>query len=792
MTQVRRLGYVDAVMPRLRLILSVAALAAVLVAPSPAAALSLPGVTPPVLRNEVAAGTGTLVERQPRRDGVRRIDGRATDWGGRAPGFGGALAYSHGELVYRDHIFDAYGADDGQDAQRLAAQGPLNTALPELYRIEPALQYVPQEFGVPTGPLKLAVHYGDLEHVDQADLSELRLGAARGGALDVLARTTTMSDDAPATALLLLLDTAPGAAERTVPFASGLKTRRGDVAVLLTARGGRWVDLASGVEHRLPGGAVATGARGYANTIEARLPAAALRGAGETVGVAAAAGLAAAEGTALKPLGLGPNVANVAFRTREPARDWWERDQALALHGGSIDAFFADADRARMAAGANERYVPGSGYHDRIFSSTPRISREKGQEGVLQHYGVYLPTAYRAGRRSPAQYWFHFRGGNAHIAAAVSPGIFQDMGEDQDSIVITPDGRGTSGWYVGRSQVDVEEVWADSHRLFDIDRDRTYIAGHSMGGWASYLLPIVHPDRFAASFPASGPPTQGQWLGCEQDACYEGANGGDPRAELTQPLLDNLREVPVAIYQGAADELVPVTGPVRQAQRLRELGYRYRFYAFAGQEHYGPPIVDQWADGAAYEHRFTRDRNPPEVTYIRSMRFERAVERVNSGGVDLSFDFDRAYWMSGLEPVDAINGVARFDGRSLALARRRHALAPEVGGPATTQQSGPYTMAGQAWRATPDPAPSRANGFAATLTGARAVTLRLSRMGLDARRELTGAISTQAPLALTLRGRVPAGAGATIDGKRATVRRIGGRGAVVMVPSGAHRLVLAP
>ena len=43
---------------------------------------------------------------------------------------------------------------------------------------------------------------------------------------------------------------------------------------------------------------------------------------------------------------------------------------------------------------------------------------------------------------------------------------------------------------------------------------------------------------------------------------------------------------------------MPVSGVIEQANRLRELGYRYRLYLFPGQEHYGPPIVDQWADGA--------------------------------------------------------------------------------------------------------------------------------------------------------------------------------------------------
>ena len=102
--------------------------------------------------------------------------------------------------------------------------------------------------------------------------------------------------------------------------------------------------------------------------------------------------------------------------------------------------------------------------------------------------------------------------------------------------------------------------------------------------------------------------------GCDDDACFSGANGGRPRDQLTYPLLDNLRGVPVVSFHGTEDELVPVTGAIRQADRLRELGYRYRLYLFPGEEHYGPPVVDQWAEGAAYEHRFVRDPNPPQVT----------------------------------------------------------------------------------------------------------------------------------------------------------------------------------
>ena len=754
-------------------------------------------MTLPVLRAEVARGEATYKQLPRRRAPERTIDGDTADWPGRLPGFGGTLVRSRGELVYQDHIFDAWGADNGQDRDRLAVQDPVTAAFPEAYRVDPALQYVPEEFGIPLGPFTFSTHYGDLPHEDQADISELRVGAADGDAIDVLARTTTMSDTSPQTALLLLFDTDPGGEARTVPFGSGLTSAKADTAVLLTAAGRGFVaDLGGGAPRELPPGSVAVDASGYTNAIEARIPLD-----GDRAGVAAAAGLVDDAGTGLKALELGPAVANVAFREREPARDWFDKRQALALERGTIDPFFATADLTALRRGANERFSPGPGYHDRIFESSPAISKEGGRDGILQHYGLFLPSSYRAGTPSPTQFWFHFRGGRAHIAAAVAPGIFEDMGEDQDSIVVTPDGRGSSGWYVGRSHVDWLEVWDDVHEVVSIDRDRTYIAGHSMGGWASYLLPVLYPDRFAASFPASPPSTQGLWTGvppefCDEmgddQACFSGTNDGRARDQWTYPLLENLREVPLAIYHGAADELVWTTGVARMGDRLRELGYRYRLYLFPAQEHYGPPIVDQWADGARYEHRFVRDPNPPQVTYTRSMPMETAVEEVYSGGAKLSFDFDRAYWMSGLEPVDSHRGIARFDGRTLAKPAAAPLALPEADGPAKPDQAGPYVMTGQRWQENPlAEAPAARNAFEASLTGARAVTLSLTRMNLATTRVIEGAVTTEAPLELTLTGRDIKRHVVTIDGQPASVER--SRDAlVIQVPAGEHTVALAP
>jgi hypothetical protein len=745
----------------------------------------------PVLSTEVPAGTALKRALANAGPSAKTVDGQVADWRGRLPGFGGALFYSRGELLYQDHLFDAYGPDDGRDAQRLAVQDPLLEAFPETYRIDPALQAnLPGEFGLPAPEeLEYSTNYGDLEGTDQADLSELRL-AATSEDLYLLARTTTMLADAETrTALLLLLDTGGEESDPVdVPFGAGIETTHADKALLLIENRGWVADLHSGAVVELPAGAVATNAAGWENAIEARVSREAI---GDVQAVAAATGLADPGADRFKDLGLGANLANVAFRTDEPVRDWWDKRQALALHAGTIDPFFQQLDVGGLTSGANERWTPGAGYHERIFRSSENISEERGREGILQHYGVYLPSTYDPGTASPLQFWMHWRGGTANAGAALAPRLFDELGEKVQTIVVSPRGRGTGRWYVGKGHVDFRQVWRNVHRTFTVDRARTYVAGHSMGGWASFLLTILYPDRFAAALPASPPVTQGMWTGldfagCDDyeaggyTPCYGGANDGDARVQHTRRLLENVRHVPWAIYHGAADELVPVSGVTRQVERLIQLGYRHRYYLFPHQEHYGPPITDEWAEGAQYLHRFERPLNPSRVTYIRDMPFERATETIQSDGVPFSFSFDRAYWMSRLEPADTEDGVATFDGTSAALPEEPYTAVPEAGGPTALGQTGPFVMTGMQWlTGLAGDAPEPANEFTATLKGARRVRLNLERMGIDVMKPAKATIETDSPLTLELRADWGPG-----EGHVRTIELPGGKNELELEPAG--------
>jgi hypothetical protein len=681
--------------------------AAVLAAGIPAARSAVPEA--PVLHPELARGELVVTAADPVTPTPKVVDGDIADWTGTGSGFGGTTVRSAGELVYTDHLFDAYGADDGADAERLATLDPLADAIPETYRLDPLYQADPAgELGVPTETFFAADEaYGNLDHVDAADLVEVRL-AADGSNLYVLARTTTMLAGAEP-ALQVIVD---------------------------------------GVEHVLRAGDpnVAVNADGWTNAIEASIP---------VTSRAIAVSVVAGTGDPFVP-------ANAAFRT-EPVRTWWDKEQALSLLAGDLSPFTVDVDLDALAGGATDAWHVGPGYFDRVFASSEAISTERGQDGIWQHYGAYVPATYDGATPVPMTTWLHWRGGKAHSAAAVAPRVFRDFGDGRGGIVVAPRGRGTSTWWIGEGMADVLEVWADAESRFAIDPARGAVSGHSMGGNGSYVLSMLMPDRFAAALPVAGPVTQGAWTGLDFDGCddmrfddyspcYIETNEGTARTQHHRKLLENLRNTPIAIFQGAIDELVPTSGVTRQVEKLQTLGYRHRYYVFPTYEHYSHPVVDEWMELARYADQFTRPEVPAQVTFVRDMPFERRVEQGTNAEAPttLSFDFDDAWWMRDLTPVDLLNGQAFFDGRTLAVPDSGYLSVPEAGGPASLGQAGPYAMTGRAWIDDPTWESEVGNGFRINVSGASDVTLDLARMAIDAGAPISAWINTDVELRVHL------------------------------------------
>lgn len=472
------------------------------------------------------------------------------------------------------------------------------------------------------------------------------------------------------------------------------------------------------------------------------------------------------DATETMPGGAGPldptpsGIFNLGFRFDEPVQKMNtppDEAQALALRDHAPTRFARDIDVDALRFGATRSTVPTTGLQIRMFAS--RLSLGDGQQvdfpqqlGQLQPYALHIPPSGATGSAHPLTLSIH---SNAqHYWQYDGTEVLTRLGDARDSVVLSPLGRGHDGWYIGASEYDVFEAWADAARHVRLDPERTSITGYSMGGYAAYRLGGLYPDLFARAFTVVGPPGKMLWVPPAPPT------GGIQT--LSNLWLENTRNLPYLNYAQTGDELVPVVGPVAQnagspalgIDGFDQLGYRFRFRLFEGGEHYTLAALGyDFPAAQEFLGQHAVDRDPAHVTFAYVP---------GSDDADLGLVHDHAYWVSGVRVADTAAGPAAkgsIDVRSLAFG---------TGDPESTatQEAGaeglPFTEVGRAWG--PLPTTEKENAAEVTLTNVSAATLDLPRARLSAE-GLTVAVTSDRTSALRLAGPVPDGLTVTRDGR---------------------------
>jgi len=107
-----------------------------------------------------------------------------------------------------------------------------------------------------------------------------------------------------------------------------------------------------------------------------------------------------------------------------------------------------------------------------------------------------------------------------------------------------------------------------------VDEQRIYITGLSMGGFGSFDALARYPDLFAAAVPVCG--------------------GGDPST------VERFKEVPIWMYAGAEDDIVPAQRSVDMMEALMAAGARPGYSQLPETGHfvwlaaYSDPLMMQW------------------------------------------------------------------------------------------------------------------------------------------------------------------------------------------------------
>jgi len=132
------------------------------------------------------------------------------------------------------------------------------------------------------------------------------------------------------------------------------------------------------------------------------------------------------------------------------------------------------------------------------------------------------------------------------------------------------------------SEKDVMNVLDMIRGEYNVDENRTYLMGHSMGGAGTFHLGVKYASNWAAIAAIA------------------------PAAFALEPdMLSEIPEMPVIIVQGDADTLVPVENTRRWADKLEELEMMHEYHEIAGGDH-GNVISIGMPDILAFFDRHSR------------------------------------------------------------------------------------------------------------------------------------------------------------------------------------------
>ena len=135
------------------------------------------------------------------------------------------------------------------------------------------------------------------------------------------------------------------------------------------------------------------------------------------------------------------------------------------------------------------------------------------------------------------------------------------------------------------SEKDVMNVLDMVRKEFNIDNNRIYLMGHSMGGAGTLHLGAKYPDIWAA-------------LGPIAPAAFQ----------LNPDSLKTIQKMPIIFVHGDADEMVPVANTRQWVEKAKELGMTYEYNEMPGVTH-GPVIEDALPSVYAFFAKHSKTAN---------------------------------------------------------------------------------------------------------------------------------------------------------------------------------------
>ena len=236
-----------------------------------------------------------------------------------------------------------------------------------------------------------------------------------------------------------------------------------------------------------------------------------------------------------------------------------------------------EAGRASMEVLAG-RY---DDYHELVAPEESPLQMVYG-ESEYYNYILYLPEGYDPAdteKKWPVIYFFHGygkQGDNLDVLLPEGPTRYIEKGGKLDAILIVPQCPADSHWADDNREVTkLVKFVPEMTAKYNIDTDRMYLTGLSMGGRCTWKLALAMPDMFAAIA-----------VICGRTETYN---------------FDTVQNMPIWMFHGALDDTVDFNNVNTILTKLYEHEHRYyKVTAFPSAMHniwhtvYDRPEVYDW------------------------------------------------------------------------------------------------------------------------------------------------------------------------------------------------------
>lgn len=200
----------------------------------------------------------------------------------------------------------------------------------------------------------------------------------------------------------------------------------------------------------------------------------------------------------------------------------------------------------------------------------------------------YAPHGYHADRAWPLVVDLHgYNPRNPPYVNWWGADRIHDTTADRHGVILlAPHGRGNAG-YRGIGEDDVLRAIDEARRVYHVDAERIYLTGYSMGGAGTWQIGSRHTDLFAAIAPVFGGWDYRIWTDAQRFATLDAVGRFRNEAWSSFACAEALRNTPVFVNHGDADDLVDVRHSRHAVRLLQRWGYPLRYWEHPGKGHGG-------------------------------------------------------------------------------------------------------------------------------------------------------------------------------------------------------------